>query len=153
MSSTSTLTLVIRRQFSFPAERVFEAWLDPALARQFLYTTDESEVVRCEIDARVGGGFVIVDRRASGEEILHRGVYKVIERPRRLVFTLQVPQYAPEEDDVTVEITPTAQGCEVLLKAEVQTSVLPIVSKEDMENGWTMILNSLNRVLTNSSFS
>lgn len=61
------IPLVIERTYPFPAERVFDAWLVPEIARRWLFTTDESEVVRCEIDARPGGKFEIVDKRESGD--------------------------------------------------------------------------------------
>ena len=87
--------LRIARHFAASAERVFDAWLDPAKACHFLFATPNGIMNRVDIDARVGGRYVIVDLRdADGEreEIEHVGKYLEVERPRRLVFTLCVPK-------------------------------------------------------------
>src|SRR5688500_16486392 len=52
----------VSRRFDASAERVFDAWLEPTTARKWLYATDDSEIVRCDLDARVGGSWTIVRR-------------------------------------------------------------------------------------------
>lgn len=44
--------LTVTRDFAAPPERVFDAWLDPAVARRFLFAADpaESEWTRVTID-------------------------------------------------------------------------------------------------------
>lgn len=60
------LILTVTREFTALASRVFDAWLDPADARRFLFATPEGEMQQIEIDARVGGKALIVERRAQG---------------------------------------------------------------------------------------
>jgi uncharacterized protein YndB with AHSA1/START domain len=117
---------------------VFDAWLDPALARRFLFTTAHSEVVVCEIQARVGGRFNIVDRRAGQDDIVHVGEYLVIDRPRRLVFTFGVPQFDPAMTTVTIDIRAEPGGCELTLH---HTGVSD-EWKDSTVEGWTMILEA-----------
>ena len=62
--------------------------------REFLFTTATGEIVRCEIEGRVGGRYTIVDRR-NGEDVLHEGTYLELARPGRIVFTLRVPKDQP----------------------------------------------------------
>ena len=69
-------------RFDFSIERVFDAWLDPAKASKFLFTTPTGKMVRVEIDARVGGSFNIT--RRDGEDVEHVGTYVEIDRARRL---------------------------------------------------------------------
>jgi uncharacterized protein YndB with AHSA1/START domain len=133
-------TVLVTRRFSASAERVFDAWLDPAKAGRFLFATPQGRMVRAEIDARVGGSFVFTDRR-DGEDIEHKGSYLEIDRPRRLVFTFAVaaPKFSAETTRVTIEITPLAGGCELSLTHE---GVLPDYA-ERTQSGWKMILETL----------
>ena len=63
MNNQSRITVTVSRRFKASPERVFDAWLDPQKARQFLFTEGSQYVVRAEIDACVGGSFLFVARR------------------------------------------------------------------------------------------
>ena len=130
----------VARRFEAPAESVFDSWLDEATVGEWLFATPDGERLRAAIDARVGGRFEIVERR-GGEDVLHTGVYEAVERPRRLVFSLQLPLYSPNSERVSVEIAPLDGGCELTL---VQT-VAPDApaSPEQIERGWSTILGAL----------
>jgi uncharacterized protein YndB with AHSA1/START domain len=135
--------LTVTRTFTHPAERVFDAWLDPAVARRFLFATPTGEMIKVEVDARVGGRFIFVDRRPDMGDVEHVGEYRVIDRPRRLVFTFGVPAYNPDFTEVDVEITPTTGGCEVRL---TQRNT-PDEWVEPSTQGWSMILAALETAL------
>lgn len=133
--------VTVSHRFSASAERVYDAWLDPAKMRRFLFTTATGEVVRCEVDARVGGKYVIVDRR-DGEDLLHEGTYLELERPHRIVFTLRVPKFSSDEDRISIRIAPLGQGCELTLTTETADEWA-----EDTQLGWAMILDVLGEML------
>ncbi|MEO8213663.1 MAG: SRPBCC domain-containing protein, partial [Myxococcales bacterium] len=61
--SEEGVTVRVSHHFAAAAERVFDAWTDPSIARKFLFASATGQVVRTEIDGRVGGGFTIVERR------------------------------------------------------------------------------------------
>jgi uncharacterized protein YndB with AHSA1/START domain len=143
MTSESPVVRVTRR-YRFPAERVFDAWLDPQKARRFLFATPTGTMVRAEIDARVGGAYLLVDRR-DGVDAEHFGTYLEIDRPRRLVFTFAVDRAEPKGDRVTVEITPLADGCELVLTHEMSPAWIDFRSRT--EEGWTNILAGLEAAL------
>lgn len=139
--------LKVTRKFPQSAERVFDAWLDPKIASKFLFTTPESTMVKAEIDAQVGGKFVFVDRRESGEfkgDIEHVGEYFEIDRPRKLVFSFGVPQFDPRMTKVTIEIVPAGSGCELTLTHEG----VPPEWAEKTQEGWTKILAAAEKALT-----
>jgi uncharacterized protein YndB with AHSA1/START domain len=138
MNFDPSRTVRVIRRFEASAERVFDAWLDPRRAGKWLFTTPTGKIVRVEIDARVGGSFVITDRR-DGEDVEHLGTYLEIERPRRLVFEFRVPKYSKEPTRVSVNIIPTASGCELTLTHE---GVLPEFM-ERTQQGWGKILSGL----------
>ncbi len=133
----------VTHSFRHPPERVFDAWLDPAVARRFLFATPTGEMIRAETDPRVGGHFTFVDRRPDMGDVLHTGEYLEIDRPRRLVFTFGVPKFDPGFTRVEVEITPTAGGCDVRLTQRDT----PDEWVEPSTQGWTMILGALEAAL------
>lgn len=146
MSDGQTVTVRVSRSFEFSAERVFDAWLDPAKARKFLFATPTGQMVRAEVDARVGGAFCFVDRR-DGVDVEHVGKYFEIERPRRLVFSFGVPKFSPLETRVIIDIVPRGKGCELTLTHE---GVPPEYEKGNVE-GWTRILDQLAETLSRAS--
>jgi uncharacterized protein YndB with AHSA1/START domain len=133
----------VTRRYDAPQERVFDAWLDPDRAGKWLFATPRGQMVRVEIDARVGGSFVFVDRR-NGEDIEHTGEYLEIDRPQRLVFTFHVPKYSKDSTRVIIDIVPRNGGCELALTHE---NVLPDYSSRT-EAGWILILDNLDESLS-----
>jgi uncharacterized protein YndB with AHSA1/START domain len=140
---TETVTLTVSHRYQAPAERVFDAWLDPKLARRFAFATPTGEMIVAEIDPRVGGKFNFTDRRPDMGDVAHVGEYLEIDRPRRLKFTFAVPQFDPRATTVTLDFRPLEGGCEVVLTHE---GVLPEWA-EGTPKGWEMILGSLATVV------
>ena|ERR1700731_4628062 len=140
-NKAETRTVRVTRAFTASAERVFDAWLDPAMAKRFLFAPPNGEIVATEIDARVGGSFRIV--RRDDRDVEHVGRYLVIDRPRKLVFTFAVPTFSAAETLVTIDIVPAAEGCELTLTHQ---HVLPNWA-ERTEQGWGAILAGLDQAL------
>lgn len=103
-------TVRIRHHYAASPARVFDAWLVPQLAGLWLFATASRPMVKADIDARAGGTFCFVERRA-GAVIEHRGHYVEILRPQRLVFGLLSPDCAPHATRVTVGFTAHNRGC------------------------------------------
>ncbi|HEV7821271.1 MAG TPA: SRPBCC domain-containing protein, partial [Burkholderiales bacterium] len=63
----SVTTLTVKRKIPAPAQKIFDAWLDPAALSEWMRpcsgTTQPSDV---KADAREGGAFEIVMHPASG---------------------------------------------------------------------------------------
>lgn len=145
MKTEDLLVVTVDHRFRQSAERVFDAWLDVRQARRFLFSTETGEMVRCDIDPRVGGRFVLTDRRPEGE-VEHTGEYLVIDRPKRLVFTFGIPAASATFDVVTLDITPEPDGgCRLRLTAEMQPEWKDYADRA--RQGWTQILESLDAVL------
>jgi uncharacterized protein YndB with AHSA1/START domain len=134
----------ITHSFAAAPERVFDAWLDPAIARRFLFATPTGEMIRAEVDAQVGGQFTFVDRRPDMGDVLHTGEYLELDRPRRLAFTFGVPQFNPDFTKVVVEFVPApGGGCDLTLTQ----SGVPAEWADRSKEGWTMILGWLEAAL------
>jgi uncharacterized protein YndB with AHSA1/START domain len=143
MSTDKPIVIRVSRRFDFPAERVFDAWLDVEKARKFLFATSTGQMVHAEIDARVGGTFNFTDRR-DGVDAEHIGTYLEIDRPRRLVFTFHTERGTTELSRVTVDIVPRGSGCELILTHEIDARWAAY--KDRTEAGWTTILGGLATV-------
>ena len=139
----TTATIVVSHHFDASPERVFDAWLDPALAAKFLFATPTGQIIKVEIDPRVGGRFLIVDRRPETGEAEHFGRYVEIDRPRRLVFDFAVEKDMKDATRVIIEIKQVGEGCELTLTHEGVWQDYA----ERTQGGWTMILNGLAAAL------
>lgn len=142
MADTPKTTVRVARAFQAPAERIFDAWLDPATSGKWLFATPTGEMQRVEIDARPGGKFRITERRDS-EDVDHVGEYLELDRPRKLVFTFGVPKYSAGITRVTLDISPAGNGCELTLTHD---DVL-VEWAERTREGWTLILENLAKQL------
>jgi len=142
---SAPVILRVTRDYAAPAERVFDAWLDPADARRFLFATPDGEMQTVEIDARVGGRALIVERRASGDAY-HRMEFVEIDRPRRLVFRFAAdPAEEGEWTRVSIDIVAKGDGCTLTLTHEMDPEWASY--EEQTRKGWTMILDSLARAI------
>jgi len=132
-------SVVVTQRYEAAPERVFDAFLDVAIARRFLFATATGEMIEAEIDPRVGGRYAFTERRPDMGEVRHIGQYLEIDRPRRLVFSFGVPQFDPRMTTVTVEIRPVAGGCELTLTNDG----VPPDYMDGNKDGWTRILKGL----------
>jgi len=145
--SDSSVAVQVKRRFAASAERIFDAWLDPALIGQFMFgpRLREEEVLRLDVDARVGGPFSFVVRRGDAT-IDHVGTYQVIERPRRLGFTWGVAGESQDESHVLIEIEPLSDGCELTLTHHLPARWADYAART--QSAWSLMLNALAEVVT-----
>ena len=131
----------VSRRFGAPATRVFDAWIEPETASKWWFTTKTSESV-CELDPRVGGSYKVT-RTRGGKQYVAIGEYIEVQRPRRLVFTFGMPQFAADFDTVTVEIENDKDGCKVNL---TQDGLRPGYATSTV-NGWNKMFDLLDAAL------
>jgi len=141
-----TALRVIRR-YSVPPRIVFDAWLDPAVARLWLFATASRPLAHAAIDAHVNGSFRFVDRGTGGDTTEYIGEYIEIVPARRLVFTLSATKYAYVNTRVAVEIAPLAKGCKLTLIHEN----VPRDQAVDAEGRWHGVLYGLGAMLDSPS--
>lgn len=130
--------VVVRRTIAASAHDLFDAWLDPQALAEWMRpgTIRRSEA---RTDPRVGGEYEVIMHGEKGP-IPHRGVYKVIDRPRRLVFTWISP-YAGANSIVTVDFIAADSRTEVIVTHEQ----LPEGEIGAHTRGWTGGLEQLDR--------
>src|SRR5579863_5875653 len=96
-TTASDRDLVLTRIIDAPRAKVFKAWTDPELLKQWFaplpYTTPVAE-----LDVRPGGASLIVMRGPDGAETSNRGVYLEVVANERLVSTnAYVAAWEPSE--------------------------------------------------------
>jgi uncharacterized protein YndB with AHSA1/START domain len=134
----STDGAYMQRRFAAPPERVFGAWTDPALARQWLLTGLIGEILALEMDARVGGVY-----RLTGERLEAFGEFLELDRPRRLVMTFGVPSQGPSSERLVVEIAPSGTGSELSLTKQG----LPTEIGQEPQEDWDRMFDRLEAAI------
>lgn len=138
----SRTTLRIKHHCAAPPVRVFDAWLLPDLAGLWLFATAARPMTSVIVDARNGGAFRFIERRA-GRLIEHRGRYAGITRPQCLAFVLHSPDCASHATRVTVQFAGHHGGCRLLLAHEE----IPAEHAAHVEARWTGMFYGLDTVL------
>jgi uncharacterized protein YndB with AHSA1/START domain len=133
----------VEKHFQHPPERVFDAFLDPARVGDWLFHTPEGVMEKTDYAPRPGGAFAIFERRGA-EVARHFGRFVEIDRPERIVFDFRVDEAPDEPTRVTVTFAPTGGGCIVVLSHDLAPAWAAYVDRSIA--GWTMILDSLERV-------
>ena len=70
-----------------PAERIFEALVDPRQRVKWWGAEGRFQTTHMESDLRPGGAWLMRGIGADGKDFTVRGEYRAIERPRLLEFT------------------------------------------------------------------
>lgn len=83
---SSDRELVLTRIINAPREKLFRAWTEPALLKQWFAPLPFTTPV-AELDVRRGGANLIVMRDADGNDYPNRGIYLEVVKNERLVFT------------------------------------------------------------------
>ena len=137
------LTVTVKKIINAPIEKVFDAWLDPAMLTRFILPAPEMPNPEVEIDPRVGGRFTIV-MQVGDDRLPHSGEYLVIDRPQRLKFSWE-SAYSTDDSEVTLEFRALDQS-----RTELELTHVRFLHEEaraDHEDGWSRILDHLDAAL------
>jgi uncharacterized protein YndB with AHSA1/START domain len=134
--------VIVRRTIGASAEDLFDAWLDPeALATWMRPGAVHSCVAK--VEPYVGGSYEVTMVGQSGP-IIHKGVYRHIDRPKRLVFTWASMGTEMRDTLVTVDFVRVGKGTEVIVTHEQ----LPESAQAGHSIGWTRGLEYLEQACT-----
>ena len=138
------LTVNINKTINAPIEKVFDAWLDPAMLAQFILPMPGMPAPEVATDASEGGSFTII-MHVGEDKIPHTGKYLEINRPDKLVFTWESP-FSVDDSTVTLNFSATDKN-----KTDVELIHVRFVdegARSDHEGGWGNILDVLDDVLS-----
>jgi uncharacterized protein YndB with AHSA1/START domain len=139
-------TIRVARRYGVSPRHVFDAWLDPEVAGDWLFATASQPMAHVEIDGRVGGSFCFVELN-GGEIIRYTGQYIELVPDRRLALTLSMEPCPDVVTRVAVAIAPLAKGCMLKLTHEN----IPRAHASYVEGRWTGILYGLGVTLDSVS--
>lgn len=138
------LELTVNRRIAAPREKVFNAWLSPAMLSKFMAPPfGSSEPSRVTNDPVKGGRFSIV-MVTPDKDIPHAGTYLEIDPYSRLVFTWESP-YSLDDSVVTIDLAEVdAATTEITLR---QVKFRSEEARDGHEKGWTSIMTLLEGLL------
>lgn len=139
--------LVLTRVIDAAPAKVYRAWTDPALLRQW-FAPKPYETPVAELDVRPGGANYIVMRGPDGQDMPNRGTYLEVVENQRLVFTdAYIGAWVPSEKPfMTVILTFEDQGGKTKYTARVRHwSVADRETHEKMgfAQGWAICADQL----------
>ncbi len=134
-----TLELTVKRTINAERAELFEAWLTPEALTEFIRPAPNMSVPKAEVDAKVGGNFLIV-MRVGDNDLEHRGEYKEINKYDRLVFTW-ISSMTIAGSTVTLDFKDVGDG-----KTEITLHHVGFPNEESRGNhhgGWESIVETL----------
>lgn len=140
----SELTVKLTKTINAPVEKLFDAWLDPAMLSQFILPMPGMPQPEVKNEAREGGRFSII-MHVGDDQVPHTGEYLTINRPHKLVFSWQSP-FSIDGSEVTLNFT----------EVDSNTTDIELIhmrfpdeeSRSNHEGGWRNILDMLDRLST-----
>jgi uncharacterized protein YndB with AHSA1/START domain len=140
----SPTSLVISRTYPASVERVFKAWTDANQLGQWFAPTDDY-TTKANVDLRVGHEYRIAITHKGGNVHTILGTYRLIEPPRKLVYTWRWENGPASDTLVTVDFAPEGEATKVTITHEQFTNS---EDRDKHNEGWNGCLNRLQRTLT-----
>jgi uncharacterized protein YndB with AHSA1/START domain len=134
-----SLTRIIRA----PREKVFAAWTDPELLKQW-WGPGPVTCPEAHIDLREGGAYRLANLQPDGSITWISGHFERVRAPEELVYTWNVSIVPGEPTLVRVRFLPHADGTEMTLTHE--RFAIEAVREMHIE-GWGGCLDKLEKLL------
>ena len=142
---TDDRVLRIERLIAAAPERVFAFWSEPEQLVKW-WGPDGFDVPASALDVRPGGHWRTSMRSPQGDLHTVSGVYRTIDKPRRLVFTWGWEDdngTRGHETEVTVTFDPAPGGTRMVL---LQQAFQDTVQRDRHNQGWSSSFDCLARV-------
>ena len=142
-------SLQIRRTFSAPRERVFQAWTEPEEIKKWFGPGQMVAPMIAQVDLRAGGHYRFEMRSSENTTMIILGTYQEVQPPERLVYTWVHDwgdgKKSDEETLVTVEFLDQGDKTEVVLTHE------RFATKQECDGhqeGWRNCFEAIERYLS-----
>lgn len=138
--------VVLRRTFNAGSETVFDAWLIPYQAANWMFGTKDpgQEIVALESEPRPKGRFDFSVRRGAQQRRL-AGSYQEIRRPERLICSIGEDPESALHCKLTLELEPEENRTRMTLSLEMD----PLLADqaETIRQAWALRCKALAELL------
>ncbi len=132
--------LLITRVFDAPASVLFAMWSDPEHLKHWMGPKD-FDCPEVEIDFRVGGAYRVMIRSAEHGDSWFGGIYREIERNRRLVFTFTWDNDGPSAGVETLITITFEERNGKTVQTFHQTPFLTVERRDSHVGGWSQVFD------------
>lgn len=134
--------------FKVPPRRVYDAILSTEMISRFMFgpLLREETILHIRNEPHVGGSFSYKVRRGE-HEIDHVGKFLELDPAKRIAFSWAVAGGSDDGDPsvVTIDITPTSEGCSVRLMHEMPPEWADFIDRS--RQAWERMLGVLATLL------
>ena len=133
---------VITRRFDAPRALVFEAWTDPKHLAQWWGPRDYP-AAQVKLDVRPGGAWRHCLRSTeTGNDLWHRGMFREVVAPERLVFTFAWEEEGERGLETLVTVTFADEGGKTRMTLR-QTPFQSDGERDGHQGGWNSTFDRL----------
>jgi uncharacterized protein YndB with AHSA1/START domain len=148
MNTVTDRTLRLERLIRAPVEEVFDAWIVPEQIASW-WGPESVTIPEYSIDARPGGAWRTVMQQPTGNKVEVSGVYRLIEKNKRLVFSwawTQEDGSRGHETEVTVTFERVGKDTKLTL---IQSVFVETGHRDRHGEGWSSAFNRLEQYVAN----
>lgn len=131
--------LKVEKKINASQQRLFRAWLNGNDFARWFLADDRLHLGEVRLDPRPGGKFRI-DMIVEGQLRPHEGEYKIVDEPRKLVFTWRSFMTQDRDTLVTVQFAAEDNGTRITIIHEQIPGEMEFNAHRD---GWAGILSGL----------
>jgi uncharacterized protein YndB with AHSA1/START domain len=144
-------TLVVRRMIRATPDRLFAFWTEPEHLVRW-WGPNGASCPTAAVDLRPGGSYRIANRFADGNVLWIAGVFEVVERPHRLIYTWRLESAAASAGSERVNVSFEWRGglTEVVVTHE---RIASAAARTSHERGWDGCLDGLAHYAQKSAAS
>jgi uncharacterized protein YndB with AHSA1/START domain len=146
MTEAAEFPLTMNRRFRASAEAVFDAWIEREQWQSWLGPNG----VTCEVpllEPKVGGRYRVLMHVDPLETLHITGVFKIVDRPRQLVFTWGAEGDPSRQSLVTLTLRAVGGETELTLR---QDGLGGEANRESHRIGWAGALDKLEHYLAHA---
>lgn len=154
MSTIADRTLTLTRIIDAPPAKVFEAWTNPELLKQW-FAPKPWTTPKVEVDLRPGGRCNFTMRGPDGQEDPNEGVYLEVVPNRKLIFTDAFTEgFVPKDGapfmvaTITLEDAPGDKTKYTAVARHWTTETREQHEKMGFHEGWGVCADQLNALVS-----